>query len=116
MVVNVQTSVSWAVGFAVPLAAFALALAIYLAGTPLYWRVPPGGSALTRIVQARRRRRCRSPVLHECPWLKAGGCCKWCCLKLPMLTRLLLHVLRDVGAVGFSGEVAAAAGAGGGAV
>ena len=35
----------------VPLAAFALALAIYLAGTPLYQRVPPGGSALTRIAQ-----------------------------------------------------------------
>ena len=45
----------WLTGFgcpgAVPLAAFALALAIYLAGTPLYQRVPPGGSALTRIAQ-----------------------------------------------------------------
>lgn len=55
MVVNVQASVSWAVGFAVPLAAFGLALAIYLAGTPLYQRMPPGGSALTRIAQVPRR-------------------------------------------------------------
>ena len=53
VVVNLQTSVSWAVGYAVPLAAFGLALAVYLVGTPLYHRVPPGGSAFTRIGQAR---------------------------------------------------------------
>jgi hypothetical protein len=54
VIVNLQTSISWAVGYAVPLAAFALALAVYLAGTPLYRRVPPGGAALTRIARARR--------------------------------------------------------------
>ncbi len=53
VVVNLQTSISWAVGYAVPLAAFALALAVYLAGTPLYRRAPPGGAALTRIARAR---------------------------------------------------------------
>ena len=49
--VNVQTKVSWAWGYAVPTIAFGLALAIFLLGTRLYKFVPPGGSALTRIGQ-----------------------------------------------------------------
>lgn len=51
LVVNVQTKVSWAWGYAVPTIAFGLALAIFLLGTRLYKFVPPGGSALTRIGQ-----------------------------------------------------------------
>ena len=51
LVVNVQTKVSWAWGYAVPTIAFGLALTIFLLGTRLYIFVPPGGSALTRILQ-----------------------------------------------------------------
>ena len=51
-VVNLQTHVSWAWGYAVPTMAFGLALALFLAGTRLYKFVPPGGSALTRMGQA----------------------------------------------------------------
>ncbi|KAK9827716.1 hypothetical protein WJX81_004356 [Elliptochloris bilobata] len=79
LVVNLQTSVSWAVGYAVPLAAFGLALAIYLAGTPLYHRVAPGGSALTRIAQVLwaaavkwRLRPAPPEQLHELPDGKAA--------------------------------------------
>lgn len=51
LVVNLQTKVSWAWGYAVPTMAFGVALALFLAGTRLYQHVPPGGSALTRIGQ-----------------------------------------------------------------
>ena len=50
-VVNLQTHVSWAWGYAVPTMAFGLALSLFLAGTRLYRFVPPGGSALTRMGQ-----------------------------------------------------------------
>ena len=52
-VVNLQTHVSWAWGYAVPTMAFGLALSLFLAGTRLYKFVPPGGSALTRMGQVR---------------------------------------------------------------
>ncbi|EIE19573.1 PTR2-domain-containing protein [Coccomyxa subellipsoidea C-169] len=51
LVVNLQTKVSWAWGYAVPTMAFGVALALFLLGTRLYQHVPPGGSALTRIGQ-----------------------------------------------------------------
>jgi dipeptide/tripeptide permease len=51
LVVNLQTKVSWAWGYAVPTMAFGLALTLFLLGTRLYKHVPPGGSALTRIGQ-----------------------------------------------------------------
>ena len=50
-VVNLQTHVSWAWGYAVPTMAFGLALSLFLLGTRLYKFVPPGGSALTRMRQ-----------------------------------------------------------------
>ena len=36
VVVNVQTGVSWAAGFAIPAGAFAVAITIFLIGSPLY--------------------------------------------------------------------------------
>ncbi|PSC73968.1 NRT1 PTR FAMILY -like [Micractinium conductrix] len=48
VVVNVQTSVSWPLGFLIPAAAFALGLLAFLAGTRLYRRLPPSGSPFTR--------------------------------------------------------------------
>jgi hypothetical protein len=52
-VVNLQTKVSWMVGYTVPTVAFGVALSLFVLGTRLYHFVPPGGSALTRIGQAR---------------------------------------------------------------
>ncbi len=49
--VNLQTKVSWTVGYAVPTVAFGIALSLFLLGTRLYHFVPPGGSALVRIYQ-----------------------------------------------------------------
>lgn len=49
MVVNLQTNVSWTVGFSVPAGAFFIATCVFLLGTPLYRRVPPSGSPFTRI-------------------------------------------------------------------
>lgn len=51
--VNLQTKVSWTVGYAVPTVAFGVALALFLLGTRLYHFVPPGGSALVRIYQVK---------------------------------------------------------------
>jgi len=50
-VVNLQTHVSWAWGYAVPTMAFGVALTLFLLGTRLYKFVPPSGSALTRMGQ-----------------------------------------------------------------
>ena len=50
-VVNLQTHVSWAWGYAVPSIAFGAALLLFFAGTRLYKFVPPGGSALWRMLQ-----------------------------------------------------------------
>ncbi|KAL6780949.1 hypothetical protein ACKKBG_A09140 [Auxenochlorella protothecoides x Auxenochlorella symbiontica] len=48
LIVWVQTDVSWMIGFLIPTVSFAIAIAIFLAGSKWYRRKPPGGSALTR--------------------------------------------------------------------
>ena len=63
VVVNVQTGVSWWVGFLIPCISFVLASMLFVAGSRLFRRVAPGGSPLTRIWRtiaiAWRKRRCR---------------------------------------------------------
>lgn len=51
VVVNVQTGVSWMWGFLIPAVSFAVALGIFLLGSRLYRRIPPGGSPLTRMAR-----------------------------------------------------------------
>uniref|UniRef100_I1NUD7 Uncharacterized protein n=1 Tax=Oryza glaberrima TaxID=4538 RepID=I1NUD7_ORYGL len=52
VLVWVQTSVGWGVGYGVPAIFSALSVAVFLAGTATYRRdQPPGGSPLTRIAQ-----------------------------------------------------------------
>jgi peptide/histidine transporter 3/4 len=62
VVVNVQTGVSWWAGFTIPACAFALACVLFVAGSRLYRRVPPGGSPLMRMFRtirtALQKRRC----------------------------------------------------------
>jgi peptide/histidine transporter 3/4 len=62
VVVNVQTGVSWWAGFTIPACAFALACILFVGGSRLYRRLPPGGSPLTRIYQtirvALKKRKC----------------------------------------------------------
>ncbi|KFM26542.1 Peptide transporter PTR1 [Auxenochlorella protothecoides] len=48
LIVWVQTDVSWTIGFLIPTVSFAIAIAVFLAGSKWYRRKPPGGSALTR--------------------------------------------------------------------
>lgn len=75
VVVNLQTNVSWTVGFAVPAAAFAVACIIFLLGSKLYVRLPPGGSPFVRIFKTiraaiahRKRKLPEDPRhLHEVP-------------------------------------------------
>lgn len=79
LVVYVQQTISWPVGFAIPAAAFALAIGLFLSGARLYRRLPPSGSPLARLVHtlraaAARRREALPPpgmTLHE---LTAGAC------------------------------------------
>jgi len=49
VVVNVQTSVSWLVGYTIPAVAFATAFVVFVAGTPLYTHVAPRGSPFSRL-------------------------------------------------------------------
>ena len=49
VVVNVQASVSWLVGYTIPAVAFAAAFGLFLAGTPLYTHVAPRGSPFARL-------------------------------------------------------------------
>ncbi len=90
-VVNLQTHVSWAWGYAVPTMAFGLALTLFLAGTRLYKFVPPGGSALTRMGQVHLRS--YTPVLvYPClgyddveAFQAAARSCSWKVLCGPVL-------------------------------
>ena len=71
-VVNVQRS-SWTLGYAIPLAAFALALIAFLAGTPLYEPQPPVRGplqAFARVLRGAWRQR-RRP--QDAPPLLAPG-------------------------------------------
>lgn len=51
VVVNVQTNVSWFAGFLIPTIAFAVAICVFMAGSRLYRRMPPGGSPFTRMAR-----------------------------------------------------------------
>ena len=85
-IVNIETSVSWAAGYSVALAACAAALMVFVAASGLYVRQPPtharGGAdplaALARVVAAtwRARRQAVPPpeaVLHEHPALLSNA-------------------------------------------
>jgi peptide/histidine transporter 3/4 len=68
VIIYVQSSVSWALGLAVPSTLMGLSCVLFLLGTPLYVRVRPEGSPLTSIAQvlvaAARKRRLPAPA---CP-------------------------------------------------
>ncbi|XP_052141730.1 protein NRT1/ PTR FAMILY 8.1-like [Oryza glaberrima] len=75
VLVWLQTSVGWGIGYGVPAIFSALSVAVFLAGTAAYRRCqPPGGSPLTRIAQvvvaAARKHDVEVPadasLLHEC--------------------------------------------------
>ncbi|XP_020236789.1 protein NRT1/ PTR FAMILY 8.1 [Cajanus cajan] len=51
LLVWVQTSVSWGLGFGIPAVAMAIAVVSFFSGTKLYRNQKPGGSPLTRICQ-----------------------------------------------------------------
>lgn len=74
VLVWVQSSVSWGIGYGIPAGFSVLAVAAFLAGTAAYRRhQPPGGSPLTRVAQVvvAAVRKCRvevpedEAVLHE---------------------------------------------------
>lgn len=68
VIVWVQENVSWAVGFAVPAACMALAVAVFVAGSPRYKHVAPSESPLSRVFKvmwaAHRARRRASAAAH----------------------------------------------------
>ena len=51
IVVYVQSSVSWILGFAIPTGCFAFSIIIFLIGTRLYVRVKPQGSIFANIIK-----------------------------------------------------------------
>ncbi|KAK9918815.1 hypothetical protein WJX75_007179 [Coccomyxa subellipsoidea] len=79
VIVYIQDSVSWAIGFAIPAVAMALAVITFLAGSSLYTHVEPTESPMTRVVKvltaaaknrwraARRRRAARSRTGYSGP-------------------------------------------------
>eukprot|EP01018_Ginkgo_biloba_P001009 Gb_27114 [translate_table: standard] len=83
LVVYVQENVSWGAGFGIVTAAFAVSIAVFLYGTPLYRNKVPADSPITRIVQvfvaAARKRNLQLPdetLLYEdsdLEFIKAGG-------------------------------------------
>ncbi|RLN04722.1 protein NRT1/ PTR FAMILY 8.1-like isoform X1 [Panicum miliaceum] len=75
VLVWVQSSVSWGLGYGIPALLSVVTVAVFLAGTTAYQRhQPPGGSPLTRVAQvvvaAARKCRVEAPEdaseLHEC--------------------------------------------------
>eukprot|EP01018_Ginkgo_biloba_P001010 Gb_27115 [translate_table: standard] len=84
VVVYVEENVSWGAGFGFVTAAFAISIAVFLYGTPLYRNKVPAGSPITRIVQvlvaAARNRNLQLPLdetlIYEdsdLEFFKAGG-------------------------------------------
>nr|XP_027187588.1 protein NRT1/ PTR FAMILY 2.13-like isoform X1 [Cicer arietinum] len=69
LVVKIQDSFSWALGFALPTFFMFVAIVFYFAGTKVYAYVEPEGSILSRITQvfvaARRKRHLRLPATGE---------------------------------------------------
>ncbi|KAH9324466.1 hypothetical protein KI387_004644, partial [Taxus chinensis] len=51
VVVYVQNNISWGVGFGIPTIAMAIAIVLFLYGTPFYRNKLPGGSPITSILQ-----------------------------------------------------------------
>ncbi|CAO1940619.1 unnamed protein product [Urochloa humidicola] len=75
VLVSVQSSVSWGLGYGIPALLSGVAVAVFLAGTAAYQsHQPPGGSPITRVAQvvaaAVRKWRVEAPEdaaeLHEC--------------------------------------------------
>ncbi|PKA58592.1 putative nitrite transporter [Apostasia shenzhenica] len=80
VVVYVQDNVGWGPGFAIPAVAMFISVLTFVAGYPLYIRVKPGGSPLTRLAQvvvaAYRKRKLAFPadagLLYQDKELDAG--------------------------------------------
>ncbi|XP_010058991.2 protein NRT1/ PTR FAMILY 5.3-like [Eucalyptus grandis] len=51
VLVYIQDNVGWALGYGLPALALAVAIAIFLAGTPMYWHRVPAGSPITRMAR-----------------------------------------------------------------
>ncbi|KAI0516369.1 hypothetical protein KFK09_009042 [Dendrobium nobile] len=51
VMVYVQNSISWSIGFGIPTSLMLLALILFFLGTPLYVHVPPNGSVFSGIAQ-----------------------------------------------------------------
>ncbi|WOK99374.1 protein NRT1/ PTR FAMILY 2.11-like [Canna indica] len=69
-IIYVQSSVSWALGLAIPAALMLFSCAFFFVGTPIYVRVRPEGSPITSIAQvlvaAVRKRRVKLPKDSSC--------------------------------------------------
>ncbi|KAJ6921455.1 hypothetical protein NC652_015381 [Populus alba x Populus x berolinensis] len=65
VVVYIQDNVSWGWGLGIPTIAMGIAFIVFLAGSPLYKKVKPGGSPLVRVTQvivsAIRKRKAVAP-------------------------------------------------------
>jgi POT family len=51
LVVYIQDNVGWGWGFGIPTIVMALSVIFFVVGYPLYIRIKPGGSPLTRLTQ-----------------------------------------------------------------
>ncbi|XP_010938844.1 protein NRT1/ PTR FAMILY 3.1 [Elaeis guineensis] len=106
VVVYVQDNVSWGWGFGIPTIAMSLSVVAFVIGYPLYFKMKPGGSPLTRLTQvlvaAFRKRKLVKPedpsALYEDKGLDADIC----------ITGRLLHtdqlVFLDRAAVAMEGD------------
>lgn len=51
LIVYIQDNVGWGWGFGIPTMVMALSVVFFVVGYPLYIRIRPGGSPLTRLTQ-----------------------------------------------------------------
>lgn len=70
LVVYIQDSVSWALGFGIPTVLVFLSIILFFIGTKVYVYVKPQGSVFTSIVQvfvaAHKKHKLKLPDAHEC--------------------------------------------------
>ncbi|KAG0495573.1 hypothetical protein HPP92_000264 [Vanilla planifolia] len=51
VLIYIQNSVSWSIGYGVPTAGLSIAIAVFLLGSPFYRHKPPSGSPVVRVAK-----------------------------------------------------------------
>lgn len=72
VIVYIQDSLSWAIGFAIPAIAMALAVAVFVGGSPLYTHITPTERCLPMSIASLHGHLARIMLWVETAWLRTA--------------------------------------------